>query len=162
MPAIGLNHVSVHVRRLDESVSFYRDVLGLEPVATPRFGAPAQWLRVGSLQLHLFEREAPAPRYHHFGLAVDDFEGIYRRAEQAGVLDAETYGHHLFELPGGCVQLYVRDPAGNLVELCWPEVSTLPPEIARQARRLADEYPQGEEGMRATLFLASDRAAAGL
>ena len=29
------------------------------------------------------------------------------------------------ELPDGAVQMYLRDPAGNLVEINWPDVTTL-------------------------------------
>ena len=39
-----------------ESVGFYEEIFGMQRVPTPNFGFPVQWLRVGSLQLHLFER----------------------------------------------------------------------------------------------------------
>jgi catechol 2,3-dioxygenase-like lactoylglutathione lyase family enzyme len=114
--AVGLNHVSVVARDLEESVRFYVDVLGLEPLPTPDFGFPVQWLRAGSLQVHLFERPDAPPTYAHFALEVDDVVGCYERAGALGALD-ETFGYTIAELPGGEAQLYVRDPAGNLVEL---------------------------------------------
>ena len=70
--AVGLNHVSVVAHDLDESVRFYVDVLGLEPLPTPAFGFPVQWLRAGSLQVHVFERPDDPPAYAHFAFEVDD------------------------------------------------------------------------------------------
>ncbi len=35
------------------------------------------------------------------------------------------YFSNVYELPDGAAQLYLRDPAGNLVEANWPDASTL-------------------------------------
>jgi len=153
MSAISLNHVSVSAERLEESVRFYEDLFGLERIPTPNFGFPVQWLRVGDLQLHLFERPGGAPTYHHVAFSVDDFETVYARAKELGIHDRTTYGHHLYELPGNNAQMYLRDPSGNLVEVDWPDFRTLSPEIRGEMRRLADRDPQGAENLTATLFL---------
>jgi catechol 2,3-dioxygenase-like lactoylglutathione lyase family enzyme len=118
--AVGLNHVSVVARDLDESIRFYVDVLGLEPLPTPDFGFPVQWLRAGSLQVHLFERPEKPPSYAHFALEVDDVVARYERARDLGILDSTSFGYAIAELPGGEAQLYIRDPAGNLIELDHP------------------------------------------
>ncbi|MDI3339246.1 MAG: VOC family protein [Sphaerobacter sp.] len=154
MAATNLNHVSVIARHLDESIRFYEELFGMERVPTPNFGFPVQWLRVGRLQLHLFERPGEAPVYHHLGLTVDDFAAVYRAAKARGVLDGTTFGHHLYELPGKNAQLYLRDPAGNLIEVDYPDATELPADVRADMRRLADRYPQSEENLRATLFLA--------
>ena len=153
MSAISLNHVSVSAERLEESVRFYEDLFGLERIPTPNFGFPVQWLRVGDLQLHLFERPGGAPTYHHVAFSVDDFETVYARAKELGIHDRTTYGHHLYELPDNNAQMYLRDPSGNLVEVDWPDFRTLSPEIRGEMRRLADRDPQGAENLTATLFL---------
>ena len=46
--ASRINHVSVNAKDLAASVDFYVDVFGAEPVATPNFGLPVQWLRLAS------------------------------------------------------------------------------------------------------------------
>jgi catechol 2,3-dioxygenase-like lactoylglutathione lyase family enzyme len=153
MAATNLNHVSVSAVRLEESVRFYEDLFGMERIPTPNFGFPVQWLRVGSLQLHLFQREIEPPKYHHLGISVDDFEAVYFKAKELGIHDSTTYRHHLYELPGNNAQMYLRDPSGNLVEVDWPDVGTLSPEIRADMKRLADRDPQDEENLRATLFL---------
>jgi catechol 2,3-dioxygenase-like lactoylglutathione lyase family enzyme len=153
MPAIGLNHVSVVAHELDVSLRFYEEVFAAESIATPNFGFPVRWLRVGATQLHLFERPDPAPTFHHFALTVDDFEATYAKAEQRDAFDRDAFGHHLYELPGDCVQLYLRDPARNLVEADAPGASALPAALRGQLRRLADVQPQSADNLAARLYL---------
>ncbi len=112
-----INHVSINARNLAESVDFYADLLGAEPIPTPNFGLPVQWLALGRTQLHLFERDLEPTSHHHLGISVDDLEAVYRVAERRQCFDYQAFGNHLVQLPGDLVQLYIRDPAGNLVEL---------------------------------------------
>lgn len=86
-------------------------------------------------------------------LTVDDFASIYEKAKALGIFDSTAFGHHLVEVPNGNVQLCIRDPAGNLIEVDWPSIATLPPEIAAEWQRLADQLPQSEGNRQATLFL---------
>jgi len=120
MRAIGLNHVSIHAKDLEESVRFYEDFFGLERISTPDFGYPVQWLRLGDRQLHIFVRETPAPEHHHFSVDVDDYEAAFLKAKERGCYE---FGPRRF--PDGSVQFYVRDPAGNRIELDWPDHRTL-------------------------------------
>jgi catechol 2,3-dioxygenase-like lactoylglutathione lyase family enzyme len=154
--ARGLNHVSICARDMEESLSFYEDVLGLERIDTPNFGFPVQWLRCGDLQVHLFLREEDyeAPAYNHFGLTIDDFMTVYRRVRDLGIHEPYSFYSAVYELPGGGVQMYVRDPAGNLVELDHPDASTVIRDEVPEYRVLAEDRPQGEDNRRATLFLA--------
>ena len=139
--AVGLNHVSVVAHDLDESVRFYVDVLGLEPLPTPAFGFPVQWLRAGSLQVHVFERPDDPPAYAHFALEVDDVVAVYERASELGILDRTAFGYAIAELPGGEAQLYLRDPAGNLLELDHPDGAAARKRIDEMIL-IADRLPQ--------------------
>jgi len=138
---------------MNESVRFYEELFGMVKIPTPSFGFPVQWLQVGSLQFHIFERPSEAPTYHHVAVTVDDFEEIYHKTKSLGIHDRITFGHHLFELPGNNVQLYLRDPSDNLIEVDWPDVHTLAPDIIADMQKLADKNPQTDENMRATLFV---------
>jgi catechol 2,3-dioxygenase-like lactoylglutathione lyase family enzyme len=158
MSSGDLNHVSIRASDLESSIRWYQELFGVELVQTPNFGFPVQWLRAGSRQLHLFERPGEAPTYHHFGLTVDNVEAVYDRAKALDAFDRETFAGHLVELPGDCVQLYLRDPAGNLVEVNAIGASRLPERIRSALVRLADVHPQSEENLQATL-LAGDEAA---
>jgi catechol 2,3-dioxygenase-like lactoylglutathione lyase family enzyme len=152
--ATGFNHVSIHAIRLEESVRFYEEIFAMEKIPTYNFAFPVQYLRLGDLQLHLFQREAPAPVYHHIGINVDDFEGAYRRAHELGILDSQAFFEDIYELPDGSVQMYIRDPAGNLVEVDWPDATTLDRTALPDFKRLGDTVPQTGEALRATLYLA--------
>jgi YD repeat-containing protein len=121
---------------------------------TPNLGGNVPWLRLGDQQLHLFERETGPPRYHHFALDVDDFEAAYLKAKELGLLDTGTFGAPVRELPDGAVQMYVRDPAGNLVEIDWPDVSSLDRSVVTDLVRLEDALPQSADAPRATLYHA--------
>ncbi len=106
--------------------------------------------------LHLFQREdAESPRYHHVALDVDDFEAAYKTAKQRGLLDHETWQRPLRVHPSGWVQMYIRDPAGNLVEIDWPDVATLDPELAAELYPLDEDLPQTGDAAHATLYHGS-------
>ena len=139
--AVGLNHVSVVARDLQESTRFYEEVLGLERVPTPDFGFPVQWLQVGGQQVHLFERADDPPDGAHLALQVDDVVAVYERARELGVLDRETFGYAAAELPGGEAQLYLRDPAGNLIEVDDPNGAAARERIEEMIL-LAERRPQ--------------------
>ena len=135
MRARGFNHVSVSATDLEESVRFYKDFFGMEEVPSPDFSGPVRWLRVGDLQLHLFLDDDPAPLRHHFALDVDDFEATYEKAGELGARDGDRYST-VRELPDGAVQMYLRDPAGNLVEVNWPDVTTLDREVIPKIQKI--------------------------
>ena len=153
MKATGFNHVSISARDLAESTRFYVEVFGMEKIPTYNFGFPVQYLRLGELQLHLFERETPAPDFHHIGIDVDDFEATYLKAKELGIGDSKAFFSHAYELPDGSVQMYVRDPAGNLIEIDWPDVTTLDRTVITELRRLDEDVPQSGEALEATLYL---------
>ncbi len=148
-----INHVSINARDLSESVDFYTDLLGAEPIPTPNFGFPVQWLALGRTQLHLFERDLQPTSHHHFGITVDDLEAVYRVAERRQCFDRQTFGNHLVLLPGDLVQLYIRDPTGNLVELDQAGADRLPDDMRALLKSLSDFHPQSEQNMLGRLFV---------
>jgi YD repeat-containing protein len=152
MRAVRFNHVSIHADDLEESARFYEQVFGLERLPTPTFDPEVLWLRVGDQQLHLFSNETETPRFHHFGIEVDDFEAVYARAKELGILEPETFRAPIRELPDGSVQMYIRDPAGNLIEIDWPDASSLDRSIVGDVPRLVDTVDQRPEAAGATLF----------
>jgi lactoylglutathione lyase len=156
MRATGFTHVSIHADDLEESVRFYVDVFGMRHVESPDFAFPVEWLVLGDQQLHLFLRggAVPAPEFHHIGLDVDDFEAAYRVAVERDLFDPEAGSPNVRELNDGAVQMYLRDPAGNLVEVNWPDVSTLDRSVVTDIVRIANERPQSPEAQRAHLYPA--------
>jgi catechol 2,3-dioxygenase-like lactoylglutathione lyase family enzyme len=154
MAVRGLNHVSISAPDVDESLRFYVDFLGLELVPSPDYGFRVEWLRAGDLQVHLFERPVEAPTHHHLGLTVDDFQGLYLACRERGIVVEMPPFASVTELPDGGAQMYVRDPAGNLVEFDTPDASGIDRSLVPM-RRLDDTIPQTAWNLEATLFLGS-------
>jgi catechol 2,3-dioxygenase-like lactoylglutathione lyase family enzyme len=150
-----INHVSVNATDLAASVEFYTELFDAIALPTPNFGPPVQWLGLGDAQVHLFEEDAEPRIRHHFALTVVELEPVYRRAAARAAFDDTAFGHHLVELPGDCAQTYVRDPAGNLLELDTPFASRLPASLRREMQALADLRPQSEENRRARLYVGT-------
>jgi catechol 2,3-dioxygenase-like lactoylglutathione lyase family enzyme len=148
-----INHVSVSARNLTDSVEFYVALLGAERIPTPNFGVPVQWLALGRTQLHLYERDLVPPSHHHFAVSVEELEPIYRAAERRGAFDRQAFGNHLVELPGDVVQLYLRDPGGNLVEIDQHGADRLPADLRAALMGIWEINPQNEENMRGRLFV---------
>jgi YD repeat-containing protein len=154
MSATRINHVSIVADDLEESARFYEQLFGMERVPTPKFSSPVLWLRLGEQQLHLFisDDDPPTPR-QHLGIDVADFDAVYLRAKELGILDTRAFGSPLRSHPAGWVQLYLRDPAGNLVEVDWPDVNTLAPETRADVFPLERAVEQSGDAARATLYL---------
>jgi catechol 2,3-dioxygenase-like lactoylglutathione lyase family enzyme len=150
-----INHVSVNSTDLAASVEFYTELFDAIALPTPNFGLPVAWLGLGDAQVHLFEADAEPRSRHHFALTVVELEPVYRRAAARGAFDRTVFGHHLVGLPGDCAQTYLRDPAGNLVELDTPFASRLPAELRREMKDIAELRPQSEENRRARLYVGS-------
>lgn len=153
MAAKGINHVSIVTRDLDESERFYAELVGAERLDSPNFGTPVRWLRVGNVQIHLLQDGNGGGGAGHFGITVDDLASVYERARALDAFDPFANGHYLWELPDGAVQLYVRDPSGNLVEVNAHDASVLPEWVRADVRVLGDAQPQSEENLRARLLL---------
>jgi catechol 2,3-dioxygenase-like lactoylglutathione lyase family enzyme len=156
MSATGFTHASVHVHDLEESARLYKELFGMENIPTPDFTSfSVRWLRVGGLQLHLIQREEAAPPSHHVGMDVDDFEVAYLKAKELDVRVKEGYFSNLYELPDGAVQMYVRDPAGNMMEVNWPEASTLDRSVVTE--EIHKVPAETNEAAKATLYLWKQR-----
>jgi catechol 2,3-dioxygenase-like lactoylglutathione lyase family enzyme len=118
-----IDHVQVTVpRSLEaEAIRFYGEVLGLEripkpPEASKRGGA---WFRHGAVQVHVsvedVAREANAPSKRHVCYVVANLDAAERALRAAGV---EILADPTPE--PGWPRFYVRDPAGNRIEIACP------------------------------------------
>jgi catechol 2,3-dioxygenase-like lactoylglutathione lyase family enzyme len=155
MRALALNHVSVPARDLVASERFYCEVLGMERLPSPNFGFPTRWLRLGDLQVHLQQLDTESARrsYQHFGIEVSDFAAAYRTLRDLDAFEDGTRYANVWLLPSNELQMWVRDPSENLIEIVWSNADTIDLSLfAGHLRVLADEVPQSVEERRATLF----------
>jgi YD repeat-containing protein len=151
MRTYRVNHVTIVVRDLERSARFFEELFGAARIATPNFGQPVLFLQLGEQQLHLYQSDQPAPAYHHFALEVDDFDGVYAQAKARGILD-DPFGATLRQHPAGWIQTWMRDPDGNLVEVDWPDASTLAPATLEDIEQFEATLPQEGEQRGASLY----------
>lgn len=156
MVSATINHVSVLALDAEESAEFYSDVFGMNEVPAPNFEVPVKWMQAGDVQLHLFERDMEAVPYYHFGLTVDDFETVYRRAKEDDLFASWTdeADASIYRLPSDAAQMYINDPTGNLVEVDYPDIDELDDSILDQVVDRNDLRPQTGEAARATLNMS--------
>ena len=123
MKAHYLGHVVFYVKDLDQSVAFYRDLLGFQEVGRIFNGAAAA-LTAGRTHHELLLIQVgdvpgppPGPRrgLYHIGIKVgdslDELRAAKRDLERAGITITGMSDHTVSQ------SLYLHDPDGNEVEL---------------------------------------------
>ena len=116
--SLRIHHVTLMVDDLERARRFYLDELGLTEPERKDVDYPGAFLVINDRQqLHLAEFPDHPPSYRgHCCLRVSPLLPLYQRMRELGVLDVSPWGR-IRRLPNGSYQCYVRDPAGNLVEL---------------------------------------------
>ncbi len=118
---LHIDHFILTVASIDQTVDFYRDVLGMQPVA---FGEGRVALEFGAHKINLHEAGAefqpharqPVPGSADVCLIVENVSDALAHVQKRGV--------DVFEGPvsrtganGAITSIYFRDPDGNLIEL---------------------------------------------
>ncbi len=115
-----INHVTLIVSNLEEAARFYEEEFGLEPLPAFKFDYPAQFYSLnGQQQLHLTEWPDDYSFRGHVCFQVDDFNSVFYRMREQGRIDVKPWGK-VRRLPDGAMQMFLRDPSGNLVEISAP------------------------------------------
>lgn len=109
----GMNHITLSVRSLDESFSFYKDVLGFSPKIKWEKGA---YFQVGNLWFVIFEdvnvRVSELSEYTHFAFSVakESFKSMSQRI-------IESKARIFQENSSEGDSLYFLDPNGHKLEI---------------------------------------------
>ena len=126
MKITSLDHITINCCKVQESIDFYENVLGLSRVNTVDLGDHVLHLyQLPGAKLELIEYRGEQKSVHagntdigvyrHFAVRVDDIKEAQRRCEQAG------YGINLppTAIPqlGGQVVMLIVDPNGVEVEI---------------------------------------------
>ena len=115
-----LDHFNIRTRKLDDTVRFYEDVLGLEKGPRPNFAFPGAWMySEGKAVVHLVDisrtEEPQKPDsgvVHHVAFVSRGFDGMKQRLESGG------FAYDSRQVPGGELwQIFVNDPNGVMIEL---------------------------------------------
>ena len=117
MPATAMNHFTILTDQLDETVTFYRELLELEPGKRPNFKFPGAWLyKEGQAILHVIAGgKIPEPRagvIDHMAFSATGLIDMVERLKSRGI------EYDLRRLEDANVwQLFFFDPNGAKVEL---------------------------------------------
>lgn len=121
MPALGLNHYNIRAGQplIGRVRDFYVDVIGLHEGWRPPFDFPGHWLYAGDAAVvHLVETSAeqitapPAGTLDHVAFTCTDVDAFEAKLNSLGI------EYRKAAVPGAPLkQLFVKDPAGNGVEL---------------------------------------------
>jgi catechol 2,3-dioxygenase-like lactoylglutathione lyase family enzyme len=125
----AINHVTLIVDDLEKAREFYTNVMGLEELPAFAFDYPVQFYRINDAQqLHITEwKDTPSFR-GHVCLQIAEFNETFRRLKALGAIDTAPWGK-VRRLRDGAMQLFARDPCGNLLELSHPDAGTVDADI---------------------------------
>jgi len=121
--AINLDHTILDVTDLDESVAFYRDVVGLE--YRGRTGRFEVMLITPDSALDLAQATEPAPRHLAFSMPRAEFDAALERIRGSGHRFGDGPSRPAsMEAPGRSTgvhgithSVYFHDPSGHLLEI---------------------------------------------
>ncbi|KAL6903777.1 hypothetical protein ACP4OV_004590 [Aristida adscensionis] len=147
VPPVRLNHVSFLCTSVEESIDFYRRVLGFELVKRPAsLDFKGAWLHRNGMGIHLLQRgtdrnAAPAvprpstinPKDNHISFQCPDMELVKARLRD---MELEFAATRLRDGETVVEQLFFHDPDGNMIEICDCEkLPVIPLDLALSRRR---------------------------
>lgn len=112
-----IHHASLIVSDTEQSLHFYRDVLGMQSVERPDLPFPGAWLQIGEQQIHLLELDNPDPttgrpvhggRDRHVALYCHSVQDLRDDLDKAGLVYTMSIS--------GRKALFCRDRDGNALE----------------------------------------------
>ncbi|TAE31105.1 MAG: glyoxalase [Cytophagales bacterium] len=111
------NHLALHVKDIQTSTQFYREVLGLKPLAVPdNLKAIRSWFDLGDgQQIHLMAGRTDPFTHDKNGSHIALFVNDITKSEV--FLKARNITFHKQTRFDGVVQIYFPDPDGYLFEL---------------------------------------------
>ncbi len=146
--ALKINHVALIVNDLEAACIFYEKELGLEPLPAFLFDYPTAFFKFNDQQqLHLTEWEDAHSFRGHICVQVDDINALFFRMKVLGIIDIKPWGK-IRRLPDGAIQMFVRDPSGNLVELSSDPEDLIDPKIFEDELYQEGIYVSGRNDFR--------------
>lgn len=109
LPVRTLNHVTLFVSSVEQSVKFYQDLLGMPVMSRQDNGLN---LAAGDSFVGIYPAGANKPHINHFCLGVERFD-----ADQTMKVCAESGVESRIRMRGDVKELYFQDPDGISVQL---------------------------------------------
>lgn len=130
MPTIGINHLGLTVRDLDQTTSFFSDCLGWEVLARDD-SYPRSTVSDGTCRLTLWQADKTQPvtdfdrktniGLHHLALEVASKDELLAMAEKVRTWPGVEMEFEPEPLSGGPRQhMMFSEPGGIRLEIIWP------------------------------------------
>jgi catechol 2,3-dioxygenase-like lactoylglutathione lyase family enzyme len=126
MAVAGMNHFTILTDDVDNTVSFYGDLMGLKPGPRPNFNFPGAWLYAGGQPiLHVIggrpKNELKPGVIDHMAFSGNDL------AATLSQLKARKVAYECRQQAGtGLWQVFFFDPNGAKIELDFPASERVP------------------------------------
>ena len=126
MTATAMNHFTILTDQLDQTVSFYKEILQLEEGYRPPLGFPGAWMYTGGAAvLHIIAgRPMPEERagvLDHMAFSATGLSAVVEKLNERGI----TYTLRR-QNESNTWQLFCFDPSGAKVELDFDPSETAP------------------------------------
>ena len=119
----ALNHIAVYVHNLQNSTDFYRNIIGLDPIAEPFKDGKHTWFTLGQAgQLHLISgapERMEQIKDRHLCFSVSSIEVFIKNLEKNNIPFTNWKGDSKSPTvrPDGVKQIYFQDPDGYWIEI---------------------------------------------
>ncbi|OMO54294.1 hypothetical protein CCACVL1_27904 [Corchorus capsularis] len=151
----SLNHISLVCGSIEESISFYQEILGFIPIRRPgSFDFDGAWLFGYGIGIHLLQSENPEnmpkkkkinPKDNHISFQCESMGAVEKKLKEMGL----EYVRAMVEEGGIYVeQLFFHDPDGFMIEICNCDnlpVIPLAGEMVRSCSRLNLQMVQHQQ-----------------
>ncbi|KAE8705105.1 putative leucine-rich repeat-containing protein [Hibiscus syriacus] len=151
----SLNHISLVCRSVEESINFYQNVLGFDPIRRPgSFDFNGAWLFGHGIGIHLLQSENSEnlpkkkeinPKDNHISFQCESMGAVEKKLKDMEI----EYVRAMVEEGGIYVeQLFFHDPDGFMIEICNCDnlpVIPLAGEMARSCSRVNLQVMQRQQ-----------------
>jgi catechol 2,3-dioxygenase-like lactoylglutathione lyase family enzyme len=117
------NHIALSVKNLDESATFYKDVLQLQEITNKTKMEGIRWFSLGEgKELHLIsilKEPVTINKAVHFALSTSNFDDFVKTLEAKKIPYSDWPGitEKVTMRADGIKQLYFQDPNGYWIEV---------------------------------------------
>ena len=141
LPIESFNHIAREVADIEESLQFYRDIMGFVVIPRPPFEVEGYWLWGYGMALHIVISRIPREKRESDLLRIEYLKQLLPRVDHMAfisrnidyiketLVERGIFFHEDFPLgpEGRLRQLFFFDPDGNVLEIsnCGPEVGKI-------------------------------------